>query len=361
MNGILVLIALVWLGLALGVASHANGHNRRSLFWFTVTAVAGIFGVIVYLLVITSNGTKDPEDAVDIETEFAYVLASIGSVICALVVARVFLTGVRILTLPPVSAEGFRVSPLEPLFPLILVLSSIIGIVGGVLVLHHNGKNQLLYSLSYTPSIIVGIFAFPFVISVFGRTEGLFYGGGKILLAPLSLILSSILFAEIWRRAWGKMSPMLTDSDGSNPTGVPIEDRNRRRFLGAVGVSMVPLVGYGLIGENPDREEIERENEIITPDGVEVLNLSHGYSEQEQEYQIGGTVRNTSDEAMTQLVVQIDYYAGGGNSLLTSNLPLKFSIGAGDSDDFETTVEDNERRPLDPEDIERFVLEVTQR
>ncbi|WP_188851116.1 hypothetical protein [Haloarcula argentinensis] len=223
MNGIFVLITLIWLGLALGVASHANGHNRRSLFWFSVTAVAGIFGVIVYLLIITSKGTKDPENAVGLETEFAYVLASIGGLICTLVFVRVFLTGVRILTLPPVSAEGFRVSPLEPLFPLILVLSGIIGIVGGGLVLHQNGKKQLLYILSYTPSIVGGVFAFPFVISAFSRTEGLFYGGGKILLAPLSLILSCTLFAELWRRVWSRISPTLIDSNDSNQTGVPVE------------------------------------------------------------------------------------------------------------------------------------------
>lgn len=54
----LIIIALLWLTLAVAVGFHAKGHNRSGIIWFCVVAITGIFGLAFYLLAITSADSE---------------------------------------------------------------------------------------------------------------------------------------------------------------------------------------------------------------------------------------------------------------------------------------------------------------
>jgi hypothetical protein len=58
MSGVFVFIALLWFVLTIAVAFHVKGHDRSGLLWFIVVFDTGIFGVMFYLLAITSGSTK---------------------------------------------------------------------------------------------------------------------------------------------------------------------------------------------------------------------------------------------------------------------------------------------------------------
>jgi hypothetical protein len=62
-GNILIVIALLWLALAVGVGFHAKGHNRSGIIWFFVVAITGIIGIAIYLLAITSAGSEIPDDS----------------------------------------------------------------------------------------------------------------------------------------------------------------------------------------------------------------------------------------------------------------------------------------------------------
>ena len=62
MSGHLVLLAVVWMVLAVVVGFHASNRGRSGFLWGTFTFFAGIFGVVVYLLVVL-NEFDDPERA----------------------------------------------------------------------------------------------------------------------------------------------------------------------------------------------------------------------------------------------------------------------------------------------------------
>ena len=51
---------LLWFALAYSVGSHARGHHRSSILWFSITATTGLFGVAFYLLTITSEEKPEP-------------------------------------------------------------------------------------------------------------------------------------------------------------------------------------------------------------------------------------------------------------------------------------------------------------
>jgi len=59
MSGVFVFIAFLWFVLAIAVGFHAKGHDRSGLLWFVVVFVTGIFGVVFYLLAITSGSSND--------------------------------------------------------------------------------------------------------------------------------------------------------------------------------------------------------------------------------------------------------------------------------------------------------------
>lgn len=57
-------IALLWLVLAVAVSFHAKGKDRSGLLWFVVVFIFGIFGVVFYLLAITSGSSDESPDNV---------------------------------------------------------------------------------------------------------------------------------------------------------------------------------------------------------------------------------------------------------------------------------------------------------
>lgn len=59
MSGVFAFIAFLSFVLAIAVGSHAKGHDRNGLLWFVVVFVTGIFGVMFYLLAITSGSSND--------------------------------------------------------------------------------------------------------------------------------------------------------------------------------------------------------------------------------------------------------------------------------------------------------------
>jgi len=58
MSAFLTFVVFLWLVLAIAVAFHAKGQDRSGLVWFVVVLISGIFGVIIYLLAITSGGSS---------------------------------------------------------------------------------------------------------------------------------------------------------------------------------------------------------------------------------------------------------------------------------------------------------------
>jgi len=61
-ESLIVIALLLWVFLAIFVAGHAKGHNRSGVFWFLMTLVTGIFGIVIYLLIITSETDNQVED-----------------------------------------------------------------------------------------------------------------------------------------------------------------------------------------------------------------------------------------------------------------------------------------------------------
>jgi len=59
MSGVFVFIALLWFVLTIAVAFHAKGHDRSGLLWFIVVFDTSIFGVMFYLLAITSGSSNE--------------------------------------------------------------------------------------------------------------------------------------------------------------------------------------------------------------------------------------------------------------------------------------------------------------
>ncbi|UPV72738.1 hypothetical protein M0R89_09270 [Halorussus limi] len=59
MSDFLAFVALLWFILAVAVAFHATGHDRSGLLWFVIVFLTGIFGVVFYLLAITSGSPNE--------------------------------------------------------------------------------------------------------------------------------------------------------------------------------------------------------------------------------------------------------------------------------------------------------------
>mgnify|MGYP002126097712 FL=1 len=67
MAGMLVLIAFVWGMLAFAVAIDASRRGRHGGFWAVLTFLTGVFGVVVYGLVVLF--TSDPDDGASEDDE----------------------------------------------------------------------------------------------------------------------------------------------------------------------------------------------------------------------------------------------------------------------------------------------------
>ncbi len=359
MSTLLLLGALLWVGLAIAVGFHANGHNRSTLFWSVLTLVFGIFGVMVYLLFITSKGTKTPETGIDTSTEFAYVFTAVGGAVAAAVPAYAFTAGVRILTLPPITAPGYRTSPLDPIFPFLITIATLGGLVAGPLLFHDGGTERFLAGVSNAPPVLLGLVGFPFLVSVVGEAEGLFYGGYRTALAPVVLLLVAALSAEGWRAVRGRIPVVETLADGDDRESPRQYRRSRRAFLGVAGVATAGVLGYGALGENPHREEAIRDNEVTVPDGYELSDLSHGYFQNDDEYRVTGTVTTTKE--VTYARADVDWYVGTGVSYGSTSSSLDFGFFGGEEAELEAVVESDSSFSFEPSEIERFELEIHER
>lgn len=61
---------LLWFTLAVAVGFHAKGHNRSGIIWFLAVGISGVFGIIFYLLAITSAGSEKPTDGTTFDDRF---------------------------------------------------------------------------------------------------------------------------------------------------------------------------------------------------------------------------------------------------------------------------------------------------
>jgi len=356
---ILFLLFLLWVGLAISVGFHANGHNRSTLFWSGLTLITGVLGIIIYLLFITSRGTEDPEDGMKTSREFGYVFAAVGGAVLALVSVRAFIQGLNVMTLPPITDLGRRISPLAPTFPLLTLMAIIGGLVAGVLLYHRGGTNRFLTVFGYTPAVLLGFVTFPFLISLVGEVEGLFYGGYRMALVPVALVFPAILFAEGWRIVLYKIPFAGSWTEQSDPISVSVDSRRRRTFLGLAGVTTLSIGGYGLLGDNPHRKEQIKENKTIVPDGFELSDLSYGYFEEDDEYRVTGTVTTTGDVNYRDARVSVEWYVGTGVGQGTTGQPLDFGVVGKEPAQIQI-ISDGEGtiHRFEPSEIERFELEI---
>lgn len=355
MVDIISIIAVAWIFLATAVAVHAYGHNRRSVLWFTVTAITGIFGIVVYLLVITSAGSREPEDGVSPSEELSYILAGAGGMFAALIAARVFTAALRILTRPPSYALGTPVSSFEPLAPPIWFISGVSGVAGSLYILHTEGTKPLVYRLSFTPVVSVSFLSVA-VLSPLSPEMGIFFE--EPILAPVLLLTLAMLFSQFWRVI--ALNYIFTEQDTGSSESVILTtvDTNRRKVLAGLGGISLLSVGYGSLTHADITKPEERENKIITPSGVTVSELTSGYSESAKEFRVSATVQNNTESTITGAKVKIDYKPG----TLSHHIPLETFMRSGSSDTFTSVVEEETGNgaaiSTDPETIEWFVLRV---
>lgn len=62
MSAYWVLFALLWILIAIAIGIHASNRDRSGFIWFLVTFFLGLFGVVIYLLVISGGDDDEPED-----------------------------------------------------------------------------------------------------------------------------------------------------------------------------------------------------------------------------------------------------------------------------------------------------------
>ncbi|MDB2242109.1 hypothetical protein [Halorubrum ezzemoulense] len=359
MSQLLLLTFLIWTVLAVVVGFHANGHNRSTLFWSGLTLITGIFGVIIYLLFITSKGTERPEEGIETSTEFAYLFVAVGGAIAAILVAQVMVQSLRVLTLPPVTNLGRRVSPLEPLFPLIIGSAALGGLIGGVMLYQQGGTRRFMYVLSYVPTVMVGLLTYPVLISLIGEPEGLFYGGYRAILTPLAVFLPTMVFILGWQVVLDKIPVISTWIEKPEPGLPSVDQHKRRQILGLAGIATTSLLGYGIFGENPHRKEQVKDNKIIVPEEFEVEDLSHGYFENVDEYRVTATV--TTSENLVVAEAEVEWFTGRGVGLGSSHVPLDFGFQGNEPAQLEAVVDGEGPFSFEPSEVERFELEISRR
>lgn len=353
---LLLIIFLLWVVLAISVGFHANGHNRSTLFWSALTLITGIFGVIIYLLFITSRGTKDPEEGIETSKEFGYLLTAVGGAGVAFVSAQTFVLGISVMTLPPITNLGSRVSPLASTFPLFTSMVTIGGLIGGVLLYHRDGSNRFLVVLSYAPAVLLGLVAFPSLISLVGEIEGLFYGGYRMILAPIPLLIPAALFAEGWRVAIYKIPVVKSWTKQSDQDSPFVDGYKRRKILGFASITTLSFVGYGLFGKNPHREGEIQENKVIVSDGFDLSDLSYGYFKEDNEYRVTGIVTSTNETLFA--TARIEWFVGTGVGLGTTRTTLDFGFSGNEPAQLQVVVDSEGMFSFEPSEIERFELEI---
>lgn len=359
MSQLLLLTLLIWTALAVAVGFHANGHNRSTLFWSGLTLITGILGVIIYLLFITSRGTESPEEGIKTSTEFGYLFSAVGGAIAAILVAQTFVHSLRVLTLPPVTNLGRRVSPLEPLFPLIIGVIAVSGLVGGITLYQQGRATQFMYVLSYTPAIMVGLFTYPLLVSVIGEPEGLFYGGYRMILTPVAVLLPTALSIEGWRIVHQRIPIVRSWSEKPEWNSPSVSRERRRQMLSFAGVATTSLLGYGVFGENPHRQEEIKDNKLIVPEGFEIEDLSHGYFEDVDEYRVTATVTTSEDLLFAE--AEVEWFTGRGIGLGSTYVTLDFGFQGDKPAQLEAVVDDDSSFSFEPSEVERFELEISQR
>jgi len=356
---LLLLTLLIWTALAVAVGFHANGHNRSTLFWSGLTLITGILGVIIYLLFITSRGTESPENGINTSTEFGYLFAAVGGTIASIVVAQAFVQSVRVLTLPPVTNLGRRVSPLEPLFPLIFGITALSGLVVGIILYRQGRATRFAYVLSYTPAVFVSLLAYPALISLIGEPEGLFYGGYRMILTPVAVLLPTPAFIEGWRIVHHRIPVIGSWSENREQDSPPVGGNRRRQILSFAGIATASLLGYGVFGENPHRTEEIKDNKVIVPEGFTVEDLSHGYVENVDEYHVTATV--TTSENLAFAEAEVEWFTGRGIGFGSTYATLEFGFRGNKPAQLEAVVDGDSSFGFEPSEVERFELEISQR
>ena len=359
MSQLLLLTLLIWTALAVAVGFHANGHNRSTLFWSGLTLITGILGVVIYLLFITSRGTESPEEGIKTSTEFGYLFSAVGGTIAAILVAQTFVQSLRVLTLPPITNLGRRVSPLEPLFPVITGIISLGGLIAGIILYQQGRTSRFMYVLSYTPAIIVGLLTYPLLISLIGEPEGLFYGGYRVILTPIAVIFPTALSIEGWRIIHHRIPVIRSWSEKRERNSPSVGRDKRRRVLSFAGIATTSLLGYGVFGENPHRQEEIKDNELIVPEGFEIEDLSHGYFEEMDEYRVTATV--TTSENLLFAEAEIEWFTGRGIGLGSTYVTLDFGFQGNKPAQLEAVVDGDSSFSFEPSEVERFELEISQR
>lgn len=247
-------------------------------------------------------------------------------------------------------------SPVSQYGPLVWGLSVFVGGVGGLYVLSQDGLRRLLYLASYPFALLIGMVVFGGILGSLLNPYDLVSRSLYPQFTALLMLAGALLGAEAWHQVYRRL---VSDDSSSNPLPQVIEGNlTRRGFIGLAATSAVAVGGLGVL----QRREIEqRGNRVITPDGIEVTGLSHGYSESEQTYQVSGTVENVSDHSMSRLVVEITFYRDSGSEVLTSTQGVGPILKSGESEEFEVTVTRDEEFATYPEEIDRFVLTVSRR
>ncbi|MFD1569571.1 hypothetical protein [Halorubrum laminariae] len=197
------------------------------------------------------------------------------------------------------------------------------------------------------------------IVSLVGEPEGLFYGGYRTIFAPIAVALPVVLSVESWRVAHHKIPVVRSWGEQDENDLLSTNGQTRRRVLGFAGVATTSFIGYGAFGENPHREEEIQDNEVIVPDGFEIKNLSHGYFEDENEYRVTATVTTEKDIYLAE--AEIEWFVGRGTGIGSTYASLDFGYIGNEPAQLRAKVSDDNTFRVEPAEIERFELEVSQR
>jgi len=248
-------------------------------------------------------------------------------------------------------------SPVSQYGSLIWGLSVFIGGISGLYILSQDGLRRLLFLASYPFALFAGMIVIGGGLGSVLNPYDLISRSLYPQFTAVLMLMGALLGAEAWHQVYRRLVP---DDSSSNPLPEVIGEGNRTRrgFLGLTATSAVAVGSLGVL----QRQKVEQKgNEVITPDGVEVTGLSHGYSESEQTYRVSGTVGNNSDHSVSRLELEVTFYRESGSEVLTRSRLLGPILGSGESENFEMTVTRDEEFAIYPEDINRFVLVVSRR
>jgi len=245
---LIIIIGLLWVILAVAVGSHARGHNRSGILWFSFVLVTGIFGLAFYLLAITSNSAepiagRSLDDKI-ISKGPRYLIASIVGTLGVGFLGFVFAAMTSNLTRPPFSEPGPAISPLDPLLRMVLWLALLSGAAGGFYVAHKRGIKRVAYYLTYLPFVFAGLGAPRLLFSTMGFEGGDFHG--NVWVPPVFFLLGSVIGGILWNRAYHSVIRDRVYSQlksWNKPDSISL---SRRRVLSLTGAT-VTLAGGGYL------------------------------------------------------------------------------------------------------------------